>query len=58
MDGQRHHRSVSVQRVFDDFRLDGLHPSQAALEDAADYIEGRNALDEIIERVVQRHSRG
>lgn len=58
MDGQRRHRNASVQRVFDDFRLDGLHPSQAALEDAADYIEGRNTLDEIIERVVQRHTRG
>jgi len=47
-----------VQRVFDDFALDGLHPSPAALIDAADYVEGRNTLDEILARVVQRHTRG
>ncbi len=58
MDDQRRRRSVSVQRVFDDFALDGLHPSPAALEDAADYVEGRNTLDEIIQRVVRRHTRG
>lgn len=58
MENQRSRRSVSVQRVFDDFALDGLHPSPAALEDAADYVEGRNTLDEIIQRVVRRHTRG
>lgn len=50
-------RRLSVQATFDDLRVDGLHPSPNALADADDYISGRRTLDELIERVVQRHTR-
>lgn len=50
-------RRASVERVFDDFRLDGRAPSPAARRDAEDYIEGRRTLEEIINDVVSRHTR-
>ncbi|MBT9405175.1 antitoxin VbhA family protein, partial [Salmonella enterica subsp. enterica serovar Typhimurium] len=43
---------------FHSCRLDGLQPSRAAICDGWDYIEGRRTLDEIIEDVVRRHTRG
>lgn len=54
---ERKRRRASVEKVFDDFRLDGLTPSPAALRDAEDSIEGRRTLDEIIKDVVDRHTR-
>ncbi|MCT1394676.1 antitoxin VbhA family protein [Microbacterium sp. p3-SID338] len=56
-EGDKQRRRVSVEKVFDDFRLDGLSPSPAALRDAEEYIEGRRTLDEIIGDVVSRHTR-
>lgn len=53
----RDRRRASVEKVFDDFRLDGLAPSPAARRDAEDYIDGRRTLEEIIEDVVSRHTR-
>ncbi|MCI1017348.1 antitoxin VbhA family protein [Microbacterium sp. C5A9] len=54
---EQERRRRSVQRTFDDLRLDGLRPSHEARVDAEDYISGRRTLDELIERVVQRHAR-
>jgi hypothetical protein len=53
----RDRRRASVEKVFDDFRLEGLAPSPAARRDAEDYIDGRRTLEEIIEDVVSRHTR-
>lgn len=54
---EQERRRRSVQRTFDDFRVDGLQPSAEALSDAEDYISGRRTLGELIERAVRRHTR-
>lgn len=50
-------RRRDVEEAFASLRLDGLKPTEAALRDAEDYIEGRRTLEEIITDVVARHTR-
>lgn len=50
-------RRAGVAEAFATLRLEGIHPSPAAIRDAEDYIEGRRTLDELIADVVARHTR-
>lgn len=54
----RQQRLDGVLEAFHSCRLDGLTPSRAAVRDGWDYIEGRRTLDQLIEDVVRRHTRG
>lgn len=54
----REERLNGVLEAFHSCRLDGLQSSRAAIRDGWDYIDGRRILDEIIEDVVRRHTRG
>lgn len=53
----REERLNGALEAFHSCRLDGLHPTPAAIRDAWDYVEGRRTLDELIEDVVRRHTR-
>lgn len=54
----RQQRLDGVLEAFHSCRLDGLPLSRAAVRDGWDYIEGRRTLDQLIEDVVRRHTRG
>lgn len=53
----RAERAQGVAEFLATLRHSGLQPSAAAIRDAADYIEGRRTLDQIIEGIVARHRR-
>lgn len=48
----------NVAESLHDATLDGLKPTPQALRDAQDYVDGRRTLDEILEDVRRRHTRG
>nr|WP_314841471.1 metallophosphoesterase [uncultured Microbacterium sp.] len=50
-------RMRTVAEALHDGTLDGRAPTQDAIRDAWDYIEGRRTLDELIEDVRRRHTR-
>jgi len=53
----REERLNGVLEAFYSCQLDGLPPTRGAIRDGWDYIEGRRSLDELIQDVVQRHTR-
>lgn len=57
-DIERDWRMRNVAESLHDATLDGLKPTPQALRDAQDYVDGRRTLDEILEDVRRRHTRG
>lgn len=57
-DIDRDWRIRNVAESLHDATLDGLKPTPQALQDARDYVDGRRTLDEILEDVRRRHTRG
>ncbi|MFK0242067.1 antitoxin VbhA family protein [Microbacterium sp. NPDC090281] len=54
----REERLDGVLEALHSCRLDGLVPTRNAVHDAWDYVEGRRTLEELIDDVVRRHTRG
>lgn len=54
---ERERRAASVAKSMDSMAVGGVAPSSDALSDAQDYIDGRRALDEVVEDVRRRHTR-
>lgn len=57
-DIDRDWRIRNVAESLHDATLDGLKPTPQALRDAQDYVDGRRSLEEILEDVRRRHTRG
>lgn len=57
-DIDRDWRIRNVAESLHDATLDGLKPTPQALRDAQDYVDGHRTLDEILEDVRRRHTRG
>ncbi|MFF1540669.1 antitoxin VbhA family protein [Microbacterium sp. NPDC058269] len=54
----REQRLNGVLEAFHSCHLDGLQPSPDAIRDGWHYIEGRRTLDELIQDVIRRHTKG